>query len=230
MDIISNLEKTKKMIRRVSSSVCLLAVSKTKSTSQIEEAIHAEQLAFGENYVREAVEKIQILNSKYSNLEWHYIGRIQKNKINPLAHYFDWVQTIESTEVAKKLDQACEKLTKKINVCIQVNISNELQKGGVVISEVNALAQFIVKECPRLCFRGLMTIGLATEDGVCLKTMFCQLKSCYDHLKEQYASVDTLSMGMSDDMALAIECGSTMVRIGSAIFGERTKKCATTNN
>ncbi|MES2204585.1 MAG: YggS family pyridoxal phosphate-dependent enzyme [Pseudomonadota bacterium] len=223
MDIISNLEKTKEMIRRASFSVCLLAVSKTKSTSQIEEAIHAGQFAFGENYVQEAAEKIQILNQKYSNLEWHYIGRIQKNKINLLANYFDWVQTVENEEVAKKLNAACEKMNKKLNVCIQVNISEESQKGGIFIHEVNMLASYIFEECPNLYLRGLMTIGLATEDKVRLKMMFCQLKSCYDGLKKQYARVDTLSMGMSHDMALAIECGSTMVRIGTAIFGEREK-------
>ena len=201
----------------------LLAVSKTKSIAEIEGAIHAGQLAFGENYVQEAIEKIDILNQhqKYSNLEWHYIGRIQKNKINDLARYFDWVQTIEDQETAKKLNQACERLNKKLNVCLQVNISGESQKGGILIHDVNTLATYIVEECPHLCLRGLMTIGLATHDEACLKTMFCQLKSCYDVLKEQYTSIDTLSMGMSSDMALAIECGSTMVRIGTAIFGER---------
>ncbi len=203
-------------------SVCLLAVSKTKSIAEIEEAVHAGQFAFGENYVQEAIEKIQILNQKYKNLEWHYIGKIQTKKINLLAKYFNWVQTIEDQEAAKKLNQACEKLSRKINVCLQVNISDEPQKGGIFMNDVNKLAKYIVEECPYLCLRGLMTIGLATQDEVRLKVMFGQLKSCYDALKERYASVDTLSMGMSNDMALAIECGSTMVRIGTAIFGGRS--------
>lgn len=220
-DHVSTLKKQLLFLGK--QSVRLLVVSKTKSIPEIEEAIHAGQLAFGENYVQEALEKIDILNQhqKYSNLEWHYIGRIQKNKINDLAKYFDWVQTLENQETAKKLNNACEKINKKLNVCIQVNISSESQKGGVLINDVNKLAKYIVEECPHLCLRGLMTIGLATQDEVCLKDMFCQLRSCYDTVKKQYASIDTLSMGMSNDMALAIECGSTMVRIGSAIFGER---------
>lgn len=213
-------------------SVRLLAVSKKKSIGDVEEAIHAGQLAFGENYVQEAIEKIDIFNQhqKYPNLEWHYIGRIQKNKIKDLARYFDWVQTIENQETAKKLNQACEKLNKKLNVCIQVNISQESQKTGVILAnDVGAtgwspllnLAKYIVENCPHLCLRGLMTIGLATQDETLLKTMFCQLASCYEDLKKQHVSVDTLSMGMSSDMALAIKCGSTMVRIGTEIFGQR---------
>lgn len=199
----------------------LLAVSKTQSIAKIEEAIHAGQLAFGENYVQEAIEKIYILNQKYPQLEWHYIGRVQKNKIKDLVRYFDWIQTIEDQETAKKLNHACEKSNKTLNVCLQVNISDEPQKGGISMKDVSSLARYIIEECPHLCLRGLMTIGLATHDKARLKAMFCQLKSCYDALKIHYPSVDTLSMGMSGDMAVAMECGSTMVRIGTAIFGER---------
>ena len=225
MDIANNVKQTREKVEQLKTSInsiYLLTVSKKKSVAQIEEAIHAGQFAFGENYVQEAIEKIQILNQKYKNLEWHYIGKIQTKKINLLAKYFDWVQTIEDQEAAKKLNQACEKLNTRINVCLQVNISDESQKGGVLIHEVNTLARYIVEACPNLCLRGLMTIGLATQDEVLLKAMFGQLKSCYDILKGQYKTVDTLSMGMSNDMALAIECGSTMVRIGTAIFGERS--------
>lgn len=213
--------KNQLLVLREYPPVRLLAVSKTKSISQIEETIHASQFSFGENYVQEAVEKIQFLNQKYENLEWHYIGRIQKNKIKDLARYFDWVQTIENQEMARQLNSACEKNNKKLNVCIQVNISDESQKGGILMSNINTLADYIAKECSHLCLRGLMTIGLATNDEARLKSMFCQLKSCYDDLKERYVSVDTLSMGMTADMILAIECGSTMVRIGTAIFGSR---------
>lgn len=213
--------KLEKNYHRDANSVRLLAVSKKKSIADIEEVIHVGHFSFGENYVQEAIEKIRILNRKYLNLEWHYIGRIQKNKISDLVQYFNWVQTIENQETAKKLNQVCEKLNRKLNVCLQVNISHEPQKGGVFISDVNMLAQYIVEYCPHLCLRGLMTIGSVTQDDARLKTMFCQLKSSYDVLKAQYTSVDTLSMGMSSDMALAIGCGSTMVRVGTAIFGER---------
>lgn len=213
--------KNQLLVLRERPPVRLLTVSKAKSISQIEEVIHAGQFLFGENYVQEAIEKIPVLNQKYENLEWHYIGKIQKNKINFLTKYFDWVQTIDDEESARKLNHACEKLNKKMQVCLQVNISDESQKGGILINNVNMLADYIVKECPHLCLRGLMTIGLATNDEARLKSMFCQLKSCYDDLKERYVSVDTLSMGMTADMILAIECGSTMVRIGTAIFGSR---------
>lgn len=224
MAIANNLQRVKKIICQYKygyDHAHLLAVSKTKSIQEIEEAIAAGQLAFGENYVQEAIEKIQLLNEKYKNLEWHYIGEIQKNKIKFLAKYFDWVQTLDSEVSAKKLNAACELLNKKINVCIQVNISNESQKNGITVEAVNSLAKYIIEVCPYLCLRGLMTIGLATQDQTLLKKMFLQLRFCYDDLQKQYVTMDTLSMGMSHDMALAIECGSTMVRIGSAIFGER---------
>lgn len=221
MSISGNIKNTQDGLKIKDYCVRLLAVSKTKATLQIEEAIHAGQFAFGENYVQEAVEKIQILNQKYFGLEWHYIGKIQTNKIKLLAKHFDWVQTVENHAMAKKLNYACEKINKKLNVCIQVNISGESQKGGISIYEINALATYIIKECQNLCLRGLMTIGLETQDEVQLKNMFSRLKSCYDVLKSSYASVDTLSMGMSNDWQLAVTCGSTMVRIGSAIFGAR---------
>lgn len=228
MSIATNLFAIKNELH----STQVLAVSKKKSIEEIEEAIRAGQLAFGENYVQEAIEKIRVLNQRYSNLEWHYIGKIQKNKIKDLAHYFDWVQTIENQEMVKKLNQACEKLNKKLNVCLQVNISQELQKNGIMLenlvgatgwSPLLNLAKYIAGECPHLCLRGLMTIGLNTSDEKLLQKMFVTMRACYDHLKTEYTSVDTLSMGMSNDWQVAINCGSTMVRIGSAIFGERTK-------
>jgi pyridoxal phosphate enzyme (YggS family) len=222
-EIADNLIQIKKEIssfEKKNQSVCLLAISKTKSLLEIEEAIGAGQYAFGENYVQEAIVKIQALK-KYPQLEWHYIGCIQKNKIKDLAQYFDWVQTLEDQEVAKKLNQACEKIKLKLNVCVQVNISLEPQKGGLGFDEIEILAKYIVEECPWLCLRGLMGVGLATQDGEALRAMFCQLRCFYDDLKNKYSSVDTLSMGMSDDMQLAIACGSTMVRIGTAIFGGR---------
>ena len=237
MSIADNLCQIKNQIdlagkasKRPLNSVRLLAVSKKKSMAEIEEAIHVGQYFFGENYVQEAIKKIQAL-TKYPKLEWHYIGRVQKNKVRDLAQYFDWVQSIETKEVAEKLNQACEKINRKINICLQVNISTESQKNGVLLIEnigatgspLEVLVKYIVESCPCLCLRGLMAIGLDTQDEKLLKQMFSQLRSCYDALKKQYATVDTLSMGMSGDMALAIACGSTMVRIGTAIFGERKK-------
>lgn len=228
--VIENLTRLKNKIQHLEvmnqclpNAVHLLAVSKTKSVSEIEEAIAAEQFSFGENYIQEAIEKIPPLNKKFSNLEWHYLGKIQKNKIKDLVQYFDWVQTIEDVRTAEKLNTACEKINKKINVCLQVNVSCEVQKSGAKLNEAPELARYIVEKCPNLCLRGLMAIGLATQDKEALKVLFHQLRCCYEGLKVAYVSIDTLSMGMSADMALAIECGSTMVRIGSAIFGERVK-------
>lgn len=222
MTIQGRIDALKKQLSVSESGMLhLLAVSKTKSIHDIEEAIDAGQCAFGENYVQEAIQKIQVLNQKYTHLEWHYIGRIQNNKIKALAQYFDWVQTLESQASARKLNQACESWGRKMNVCLQVNISQESQKGGVSIVEIDALAAFIVQSCPHLRLRGLMTIGLATQDEARLKVMFCQLRVQYDILREKYLSVDTLSMGMSSDLALAVECGSTMLRIGTGFFGQR---------
>lgn len=222
-DIVKTIRQLEEQHRCISSSVRLLAVSKTQSIAEIEEAIHAGQFAFGENYVQEAIEKIRLINQKYVDLEWHYIGRIQKNKINDLVQYFDWLQTIENTQTAARLNNAREKYQRKLNVCLQVNISDEAQKGGLKLNDVPALAKYVVEECRWLNFRGLMAIGLATEESEALKTMFAQLRCCYEDLQTLYASVDTLSMGMSSDMALAIECGSTMVRVGTAIFGRRER-------
>lgn len=204
-------------------TVFLIAVSKTRSIEEIEEAIHAGQCVFGENYVQEAIEKIQTLNHKYKDLEWHYIGTVQKNKIALLANNFNWVQTIDNEKTAKKLNDECYKINKKINVCIQVNISCERQKSGALIEDVPTLAKFIVNECPQLCLRGLMTIVLNTRDEDLLRKMFVEMRVYYDTLKVTCASIDTLSMGMSNDWKIAVNCGSTMVRIGSAIFGEREK-------
>ncbi len=206
---------------QVPGSVSLVAVSKTKSAADIEQAIKAGQNVFGENYVQEAIEKIIILNQKYTNLEWHYIGKIQKNKIKDLARHFDWVQTLASEETAKKLNDACEKLQKKINVCIQINISGEGQKNGVDMSDATNISRYIVNFCPFLSLRGLMTIGLAAQDTALLEKMFNDMYQNYVTLKSCYPSIDTLSMGMSHDMEMAIKCGSTMLRIGAAIFGER---------
>jgi len=200
--------------------VRLLAVSKTTSISDIEAAIHAGQYAFGENYLQEAYQKIEGLK-KYNHLEWHYIGKIQKRKIKRLAQYFDWIQTLTSTDEAIKLNAACERLSKKMQVCIQINISHESQKNGIMALGMMDLAEYIVDYCPFLSLRGLMVMGEKTNDHHHLSQMFQQARAHYDRLKMYSSHVDTLSMGMSHDMVTAIESGATMVRIGTAIFGER---------
>lgn len=228
MDIVDSLIRVQQQIamfekqfNRRENSIRLLAVTKDKSIVDIEKIILAGQTVFGENYVKEAIAKIKVLNQKYRHLEWHYLGKLQKNKIKDIAKYFDWVQTLDNEEAARKLNTACEKLNKIMQVCIQVNVSEEPQKGGVSLSEVRRLSAYIVNVCPFLQLRGSMTIALATHNTLLLKKMFNEMKKNYDNLEVDYVGVDTLSMGMSNDMAVAIECGSTMVRVGTAIFGEK---------
>lgn len=216
-------ERVKTIKEQLPCFVRLLAVSKQQPIAAIEEAIAAQQFAFGENYAQEAVEKIQHLASRYANLEWHYLGKIQKNKIILLARYFDWVQTIDKLSTAQQLDRACQKLNKKMNICLQVNSSAEPQKGGVELSAASGLADAIVATCPALYLRGLMGMGSVTEDAGRLRQIFQGLNTRYAELSRQYDTMDTLSMGMSGDFGLAITCGSTMVRLGTTLFGARSR-------
>ncbi|MER2493605.1 YggS family pyridoxal phosphate-dependent enzyme [Catenovulum sediminis] len=199
----------------------LLAVSKTKPKEDVITAYHAGQRKFGENYVQEGVEKIAALQS-YTDIEWHFIGPLQSNKTKPVAEYFDWVQSIDRLKIAKRLNDQRPANKGPLNVCIQVNISNEANKSGVVLEELEALAQQVA-QLPELKLRGLMAIPLKTHDTMELSEMFIALQKAFINLKDKYPTIDTLSMGMTADMQLAIKNGSTMVRIGTAIFGAREK-------
>ncbi|WP_285164717.1 YggS family pyridoxal phosphate-dependent enzyme [Shewanella goraebulensis] len=205
---------------RNSEEVTLLAVSKTKPISDIIEAYQAGQRCFGENYVQEGEEKVIALKQDYNDIEWHFIGPLQSNKSRIIAEHFDWMHTLSRDKIAKRLNEQRPKDKSPLKVCIQVNISNEASKSGVSPEEVNKLAQ-IIAELPHLTLRGLMAIPTATEDVNLQSREFAQLENLYLELKLQYPSVDTLSMGMSSDLAIAIEHGSTMVRIGTGIFGSR---------
>jgi pyridoxal phosphate enzyme (YggS family) len=192
--------------------VTLLAVSKGQGVERIREAVAAGQKAFGENYVQDALAKIAALPP----LEWHLIGPLQSNKTRAAAEQFDWVQTLDREKIARRLSDQRPVHRPALNVLVQVNISGEQTKGGVAPDEARRLAQTIAA-LPRLRLRGLMAIpapGAAQE----LKKM----KQLYDALREEFG-MDTLSLGMSDDMQAAIAAGSTMVRVGTAIFGERAK-------
>lgn len=212
--IKNNLQKVLSKINSLNPEVQLLAVSKTKPTSAILEAYAAGQRAFGENYVQDAIEKIKALDEY--NLEWHFIGKVQSNKTKHVAEYFDWVQTVADEKIAKRLNEH----GKPLNICIQVNISQEPQKAGVCYEAIDELAKTI-NALPNLTLRGLMAIAENTKDEASVKQSFMELNNKYLALKESYSTVDTLSMGMTNDMELAIECGSTMVRVGTAIFGKR---------
>ena len=193
--------------------VTLLAVSKGQSVDAIREAVAAGQKAFGENYVQEAMQKMQSLPA----LEWHLIGPLQSNKTRAAAERFDWVQTLASEKIARRLSEQRPADRAPLNVLIQVNVSGEATKKGIEGADAPELARLVVK-LPRLRLRGLMAIP---EPGA-ERARYQEVKRIYDQLKEEFA-FDTLSMGMSDDMELAIAEGATLVRIGTAIFGARPK-------
>lgn len=214
-----------KRTQRNPAEIILLAVSKTKPISAICEAYQAGQRCFGENYVQEGVSKIIELagNPDYPGIEWHFIGPLQSNKTKPVAEHFDWVHGIEREKIAHRLNDQRPASLPALNVCIQVNISGESTKSGIQPGEVLALAEKI-STYPRLTLRGLMTIAENTDNIDSVQNNFLQMQALFTQLKARYATVDTLSMGMTHDMALAIDCGSTMVRIGTAIFGSREYK------
>lgn len=203
----------------------LHAVSKTKPAEAIQAAYQAGQRLFGESYVQEAVTKVQYLKNipDYADIEWHFIGPLQSNKTRLVAENFDWIHSIEREKIAQRLNEQRPAHLPALNICIQVNISGEQTKSGITADEVFGLAG-IISNFPRLKLRGLMTIAENTDDLNIVRDNFLQMQELYNRLKNQYPSVDTLSMGMTDDMAVAIECGSTMVRIGTAIFGSREYK------
>lgn len=209
------------------SPVTLLAVSKTKPINLIEQAYLAGQTDFGENYLQEAVEKIFQL-SHLPKLCWHFIGPIQSNKTKQIASNFSWVHTLEREKIALRLNQHLNELSEQqnfgepqkqdtlLNVCLQVNISGESSKSGLEINDLLNLAE-TVNNCDKLVLRGLMAIPEKNAESA----RYEKLQQLFITLQQKYPTVDTLSLGMSNDMAIAIKYGSTMVRIGTAIFGER---------
>jgi len=207
---------------RPSNTVKLLAVSKTKPVSDIVHAYEAGQRLFGENYVQEGVEKIQMLQTLDDigdDIEWHYIGPLQSNKTRLVAEHFSWVHAIDRLKIAQRLNSQIS-TDKTLNVCIQVNIDDDENKAGIRTDQLNDFAKTI-SELPSLSLRGLMTIPKANQSQAQQTASFAHMSLLFEDLKKQYSSVDTLSMGMSGDMQNAINNGSTMVRVGTAIFGSR---------
>jgi len=193
----------------------LLAVSKTKSADLVKQAYLAGQRHFGENYVQEGVEKVAQL-SDLSNICWHFIGPIQSNKTKLIAENFSWVHSVDRIKIAARLNDQRSSQDTPLNICLQVNISEELAKSGTNIESLPELAQY-VSECQHLKLRGVMAIPQKNAP----MQMFEKMNEIFCNLKKQYSTIDTLSMGMTNDMADAISAGSTMVRIGTAIFGKR---------
>lgn len=205
---------------RPAGAVALIAVSKTFGADAVRECAAAGQRAFGENYLQEALEKIDTLRAE--NLEWHFIGPIQSNKTRPIAEQFQWVHSVERARVALRLNDQRPAQLPPLNVCIQVNVSGEASKSGVAPGEVAALAQAI-RPLARLKLRGLMAIPEPTGDQALRRSRFALLRTLRDELIAQGYALDTLSMGMSDDLEDAVAEGATMVRVGTAIFGARSK-------
>lgn len=200
----------------------LLAVSKTFDANAVIAAAEAGQAAFGENYLQEALDKMNTIRAQRPDLalEWHFIGPIQSNKTRPIAENFDWVHSVDREKIAQRLSEQRPADLPSLNICLQVNISGEASKSGVLPADALALATAISR-LPRLRLRGLMAIPEAEGDEAQQRAPFRQLHALFDQLCAADLSLDTLSMGMSADMTAAIAEGATIVRIGSAIFGTR---------
>ncbi|MCR1837019.1 YggS family pyridoxal phosphate-dependent enzyme [Rodentibacter caecimuris] len=229
MDIQHNLQRIQQSIHtaceqaeRPLNEVKLLAVSKTKPVSNILAAYQAGQIAFGENYVQEGVEKIQYFEQQKIKLEWHFIGPLQSNKSRLVAEHFDWMQTLDRVKIAERLNEQRPINKAPLNVLIQINISDEASKSGIQPETLFDLAKQ-VENLPHLCLRGLMAIPAPTANTAEQENVFKKMAELFEQLKQTFPNqpIDTLSMGMTDDMPIAIKCGSTMVRIGTAIFGAR---------
>lgn len=203
---------------RAADSVQLLAVSKTWPAASIREAVAAGQVAFGENYVQEAVDKAAEL--KDLGLEWHFIGPLQGNKTRLVAENFAWVHSVDRLKIAERLVAQRPPDLPPLQVCIQVNISGEVSKSGCTPDELPALAH-AVAALPGLRLRGLMTIPEPSNDSHLQRSRFALLRKFRDQLDAGGLRLDTLSMGMSHDLEAAVLEGATLVRIGTAIFGER---------
>jgi hypothetical protein len=201
--------------------VKLVAVSKAQTADAVREAYQAGQTIFGENYLQEALDKQQLLTDL--NIEWHFIGPIQSNKTQPISQNFDWVHSVDRLKIAQRLNDARPADLAPLQICLQVNVSNEDSKSGVAPADLAALASEI-KKLPKLTLRGLMAIPAPSKDVSQQTAQFKQVRQCYDALLAQGFALDTLSIGMSDDYLPAIAQGATFVRIGSAIFGARPAK------
>lgn len=207
-------------VGRDPASVALLAVSKTFPAEAVEAAAEAGQQAFGENYVQEGCAKAEALAAR--KLVWHFIGPLQSNKTRLVAQHFDWVHTIDRLRIAERLSEQRDPHRAPLNVCVQINVSGEASKSGVAPAEAIALA-LAVARLPQLTLRGLMTIPEPTPDLALLRSRFAEVRGILETLHREHGlALDTLSMGMSADLEAAIAEGSTLVRVGTAIFGSRS--------
>lgn len=204
---------------RAPDSVRLLAVSKTVDTARILEAHAAGQRAFGENYLQEALSKQAQLGAQ--DLEWHFIGPIQSNKTRDIAARFDWVHGVDRLHIAERLSAARAGHARPLNICVQVNISEEPSKSGCRPDDAATLCAAIGR-LPHLRLRGLMAIPAPADDALSAREPYRRLRALFDAIRAQGQPLDTISAGMTDDLEAAIAEGSTLIRIGTAIFGSRS--------
>lgn len=228
MTIEANLQIVRRRIdeacaaaERAAGAVQLLAVSKTFPAEAVAQAAACGQRDFGENYIQEGVEKIVAL--AHLGLTWHCIGPLQSNKTRPVAEHFDWVHSVDRLKIAQRLSEQRPATLAPLNVCIQVNIDGGPTKAGVASDDALALAQ-AVAALPNLRLRGIMTIPEPTPDFAATLAVHQRAKALFDRLCASGLALDTLSMGMSADLEAAVQAGSTMVRVGSAIFGGRAAR------
>lgn len=223
--IAQNIEHVRKRITdaelkfgRRPGSVQLLAVSKTRPVEDIRTALLASQHHFGENYLQDALPKIEAISDPL--VQWHFIGPIQSNKTRQIAQYFHWVHSIDRLKIAQRLNEQREPTLPPLNICLQINSSGETSKSGISPGDALALAREII-QLPNLRLRGLMTIPQSSDSFEQQCIPFRLIRELKTELESQGIALDTLSMGMSNDMEAAIAEGSTLVRIGTAIFGKR---------
>lgn len=226
-EVLDRIRKAEKQFQREPDSVNLLAVSKTKPSRAIAEAVAAGQRRFGENYLQEALEKMQELQRPDSlsdglsdDLEWHFIGPIQSNKTRRIAENFSWVHSVDRLKIAQRLADQRPRELPPLNICLEVNVDQETSKSGFSLEEL-ATAAPLIAELPGLRLRGLMAIPEARSDFAEQRKPFARLREAQQQLIDHGLMLDTLSMGMTADLEAAIAEGATIVRIGTAIFGPR---------
>ncbi|MDP3518004.1 MAG: YggS family pyridoxal phosphate-dependent enzyme [Pseudohongiella sp.] len=221
--LLASIREQERLYQRVTGSVKLLAVSKTHGPAMVREAWSAGARDFGENYVQEALAKIAELSAPQSStpgIIWHFIGPIQSNKTRDIAAHFAWVHSVDRLKIIQRLQDQRPVELAPLNVCIQINLSNEDTKSGVDLQQARDLCA-AVAHMDRLCLRGLMAIPAPCADHQLQRDAFRPLADLFREMQTLYPRMDTLSMGMSDDYAAAIAEGSTMIRIGTGIFGKR---------
>ncbi len=225
ISVIKQLNDVQAQIRQHASTygrdpntIELLAVSKRKSASVIQEAVNAGQTSFGENYVDEALEKIKTINN--ASISWHFIGTIQSRKTADIAQHFDWAHSVDREKIATRLSTQRPPDLPPLDICLQINTDNESTKAGIPPEQAMSLADTCAR-LPGINLRGLMAIPAPRNSLKEQRHVFRDLKQCFDTLKSAHPTIDTLSIGMSQDLEAAIAEGATIVRIGTAIFGAR---------